>query len=410
MKYVFIFLSCVSLTLMSVPSGYAAEVTVNAEFKPSATNPDVGDFTNITPSTGFCVGDRAKTCPEGTFSVETDLKVTNKILRGTGSVLREQSYQKVKSNWQYVSLTDAETGKSIVLQFRITLLGQRFFHSGKGLYGKMNNAGTHPAGGCTGTQGWALSDGSSYRFAWLHPNSSTSTCNRVPASSLDLDNVDIDEISIGYELKSVASPLTLPNGNYSGGFQYSVGKDKDIDLGEGTYNDSSLQVYINAEIKHDFKAIIQGSNSIELIPPGGWRSWSNSSSPQFRLEGTGLVTMTASSPVSITAYCTHEQLKSCALKREGGDETVAVDINFSIPGVHERDTGESVTRLAIPITTPTTPGVIIEPDSYLNGVTGQVHFTVNEVESLKMASHPGSSWKGAATLVFDVDIPFLPDP
>ena len=120
--------------------------------------------------------------------------------------------------------------------------------------------------------------------------------------------------------------------------------------------------------------------------------------------------MTASSPVSITAYCTHEQLKSCALKREGGEETVAVDINFSMPGVHERDTGESVTRVAIPITTPTTPGVIIEPDSYLNGVTGQVHFTVNEVESLKMASHPGSSWKGAATLVFDVDIPFLPDP
>ncbi|EJC0565554.1 hypothetical protein MX054_002358 [Enterobacter cloacae] len=410
MKYIFILLSCVSLTLIFLPSGYAAEVVVNAEFKPSAANPDVVDFTNITPSTGFCVGDRAKTCPEGTFSIDTGIEVENKILRGTGGILREQTFQKVKSNWQYVTLTDAETGKTIILQFRITLLGQRFYHRDKGLLNKLNGAGALPGGGCTGTQGWALSDGSSYRFAWLHPDRASSTCNRAPVSSLDLDNVNIDEVSIGYELRSIASPLTLPNGNYSGGFQYTVGKDKDIDLGEGTYNDTYLQVYINAEIKHDFKASIQGSNSIELIPPGGWRSWSNSSKPQFRLEGTGQILMTASSPVSITAYCTHEQLKSCALKREGGDETVAVDINFSMPGVHERDTGESVTRVAIPITTPATPGVIIEPDNYLNNVTGQVHFTVNEVESLKMASHPGSTWKGSATLVFDVDIPFLPDP
>lgn len=390
--------------ILSIMTSQAATVEISAEFKPSAAEPDKNSFTDTTAHSGFCKT-YPTACPAGTFSIMTDLSVENKTLSHSSRDNRDHTYQKANSRWQYVMLTDHETGKSIVVQFRIVLLAQRFARTSNSFNGSdFNLAGRAPEGGCTGTTAYMTSQ--NYEFAWLHP-AEISTCYKT-VKNIDYNDVKIERISVGYEMKSL-SPLTMPNGSFKGGYGYTVGKGMDIDFGEGTYSDDTLQVNISAEIQHDFKVSIQGSNSVELSPPGGWRSWSASNNAQFRLEGTGQVNMTASSPVSITAYCTHEQLKSCALKREGGDETVAVDIDFSMPGMHERESKEPVTRIAIPITTPTTPGLILVPDSYVNGAIGQVNFSVNEIESLKMAKHLGSTWKGSATLVFDADLPFSPD-
>ncbi|MEW5561078.1 hypothetical protein AB1287_12640 [Enterobacter asburiae] len=52
-------------------------------------------------------------------------------------------------------------------------------------------------------------------------------------------------------------------------------------------------------------------------------------------------------------------------------------------------------------------GTVIEPVSYVN-TNGSVDFVVGEPASALMLEHLGSTWRGAATLIFDSELPFIP--
>lgn len=385
--------------LLLSSSTIADTLMVETEFRPSAANPEENMFTNITPETGYCTERPADCQKAGVFSLLTNLEVSNRHINSKNSDLRYRSYQRLNSQWRKVTLRDVFSGRNIEAEFRIIMLAhQTNTIDTPGSYYSNNPV----AGGCSHTVGWGTPTYN--KWAWIHPEG-INICHR------DITKVDpaasLTKISIGYELRA-QNPMTLPNGSFKGSVSYSVGKDQDIDLGEGSYNDPQLTINIITTIQHELIVSHKGSEKVTLTPPGGWQDWITSGATQFTLKGKGEFTMGASSPISITARCTHQVLNDCAIQKEGDDGPVFVPVHLALtlPGMKNRDTGENIVNTVIPVYAPQTPGIIVQPENFLN-TTGTIDFTVNEVSSLRMGQYPGSVWKGDATIIFDADLPFF---
>lgn len=378
----------------------AETLNVTAEFRPSAANPRVDKFENTTPVAGFCL-DYQRFCGEGVFSIATNLNVNNRSLIAGSNNNNERVFQKLDANWKTISLTDDETGQSITVQFRLMLIGQRFSRSGGGFVtADFNSAGGYPQGGCGGTIGAGIAN-SYFRFAWNH-SSLPASCYRNVVN-MNYTDFKISDISVGYEMKS-SSPMNMPNGTFKGSVSYSVGNGQQIDLGAGDYSDNILEIKIEAQIEHELKFEMVGSEKVPMIPPGGWQDWTSGGATQFRLEGTGSFRTTASAPFSVYLECQHKVLNSCAMQREGDDTLVQVDTTITIPFVIERVSGEDITNWPIYVRSIHTPDYVFEPRSYINAFLSTVKFSVNQVESLRMGNYPGSTWRGSATLIFDAEI------
>lgn len=392
--------SCSILYLFST-SLTAEEMQIETEFRPSADNPGVDKFTNLTPESGYCL-DRPAYCDQmGVLSLLTGLRVTDRVFDSNSSDLRRRSYQRLNSSWRTVTLLDKGNSQNIQLEFRLVMLSQRITPKNPSSDTGWDTY-TPPTGGCKNTVGWGTT--SWILWAWGHQEG-VSTCHRQ-VSKID-DTATLSAISIGYELRA-PDPMTLPNGNFSGSISYSVGKDQDIDLGEGAYSDSELTFNIQSNIQHELKVEHLGSPKVKLEPVGGWDDWVGNGASQFRLEGKGNFTIVASSPVSITARCDQQVLNDCAIQKEGGDGdpvVVPLALMLTIPEMVDAKTGEAINKTLIPAYAPQTPGIVMKPVDLLNHVA-TVDFSVNEVSSLRMGQYPGSAWKAGVTLIFDSELPF----
>lgn len=380
----------------------AEDLSISASFRPSATNPNYDKFVNETPQSGFCA---SYSCPPGAFSIMTGLAVNNRVINSNDpGDMRLHTYQKLRSEWRQVNLFHRDSGRWITFDFRLNLIGQRFFRpSNSWEHADFNNAGASPEGGCSGRNGQVSKN--VYLFAWVHPEASGSVCSKH-ISNIDRSDVTINQISVGYELRSL-NPMTMPNGIFRGSIEYTVGKGMDIDLGEGDYNDNVLRINIEATIEHELKITALGNTRINLQPQGGWDSWNQSGAPDFQLSGRGNFVMVASSPLSVSVECTYSILNACALQMDGSTEKAPVLVNLTMPGMRVRETGAPVEDVFIPLYRGGVAGMVIEPISYVNGI-GTVDFTVGKAASALMVEHLGSTWRGATTLIFDSELPFIP--
>ncbi|WP_312626466.1 hypothetical protein [Scandinavium sp.] len=380
----------------------AEDLTISASFRPSAHNPDYDNFKNDTPQSGHCA---TYPCASGRFSILTGLMVNNRVIDSTNLAdKRLHSYQKVRSEWREVHLFHRESGRWVTVEFRLNLLAQRFFRPEVSwATSDFQGASANPEGACSGNNGAVSTN--VYHLAWSHPEASSSVCTKNILNIVRND-VTIDRISIGYQLRS-PSPMTMPNGTFRGSIEYSVGRGMDIDLGEGDYSDNVLRINIEATIEHELRVGTLGNTRISLQPPGGWDNWNHGGAPDFKLSGRGNFTVVASSPLSLSVECTHSVLNTCALQKDGSTEKVPVLVNLTIPGMRIRETGGDVVDTFIPLYRGGVVGTVIEPVSYVNTI-GSVDFTVGEPASALMVEHLGSTWRGAATLIFDSELPFIP--
>lgn len=393
-----------ALCLFSVLSTFAGaeDLDITASFRPSATNPNYDSFTNETPQSGYCAN---YPCLPGAFSILTGLVVNNRVINSNDtSDMRLHTYQKLRSEWREVSLFHRGSGRFITFDFRLNLVGQRFYRpTSSWATTDFNNAGGSPQGGCTGKNGMVSTN--VYLFAWVHPETSSSVCTKH-ISNIDRSDVTLNQISVGYELRS-KNPMTMPNGIFAGSIEYSIGRGADIDLGEGDYSDSVLRINITATIEHELKVTPLGSTRINLQPQGGWDDWNQSGAASVKLNGRGHFTTVASSPLSISVECTHSILNACALQMDGSTEKAPVLVNLTMPGMRIRETGAPVTDVFIPLYRGGVVGMLIEPERPVNDISS-VDFTIGEAGSALMVKHPGSTWRGSATLIFDSELPFIP--
>lgn len=399
MKLTFNTLAFLLILIASMSSALAEELAITTEFKPSASNPAHNEFTNTTPVSGFCAN---WTCPTGTFSLRTDITATNRIINTNSSDLRHHTYQHLDANWRTATLYDKTTRRSISVQFRISLLGMRFIRSTASWQGSdFNNAGRSPNGNCTGVSS-ALSN-SQFEYAWNHPEG-INTCDKN-ISNIDLNDVRMDRISIGYEMKVIESPMTIANGEYVGSITYNIGNNKEIDLGQADYTDNELKINITASVQHEFRVASSGPTRIELEPTGGW-DIVRGGATEARLEGRSSFSLTASAPFGIYTECEHSRLGSCALKMDGAANTVPLNVAVTMPNMRVRGTNEIVNNMSVPMRGSSMQQVIVEPITFSNAAESPIAFSVSAPDSRTMLANPGSTWKGTVTLVFDSELPF----
>uniref|UniRef100_UPI00289CC764 hypothetical protein n=1 Tax=Pantoea sp. CTOTU49201 TaxID=2953855 RepID=UPI00289CC764 len=287
MKLTFNTLVFLLMIIASMSSALAEELAITTEFKPSATNPAHNEFTNTTPVSGYCAN---WTCPAGTFSVRTYITADYRIINTNSSDPRHHTYQHLDANWRTATLYDKTTRRSISVRFRISLLGMRLMKD-VASWDKddFNNAGNSPNGNCTGV-GNARGN-SQFIYAWNHPEG-INTCEKN-ISNIVLNDVKIDQISIGYEMKVIESPMTIANGEYVGSITYNIGNNKEIDLGQADYTDNELKINITASVQHEFRVASSGPTRIELEPTGGW-DIVRGGATEARLEGRSSYSLTAS--------------------------------------------------------------------------------------------------------------------
>ncbi|EHN8793094.1 hypothetical protein I4B01_002720 [Enterobacter kobei] len=390
------------LTLATNRFVYADEVIITTEFTPSAVNPGNNEFVNTTPISGFCqTNANTAYCRAGNVTIATNLSARNRVLNFNSTSLRDQLYQRIDNGWRIVTLYDRGSRKQITATFRITAVFTRFVTRTGWDKDKFSVGGLSPVGGCE--RATSLSSSTVYDFGWIHPGPGLECYKKVP--DVNVNDITISPISIGYELRSL-SPMSLPNGNYEGSISYFVGNNNAIDLGNATYSDDELKITIRTTIKHDFKVEHTSSQKVMLEPQGGWDTVIGSGSNEVPLRAQSTFALTASAPFSLYLECEHNQLGNCALQKEGSDETVPVIISVTMPQMRNIITGESVTDMVLPMRQNHMPSFNLEPTQFNNAASSTVQFKINGPDSRKMITQPGTTWKGAVTLVFDADLPF----
>ncbi|WOJ30905.1 hypothetical protein R1917_00445 [Citrobacter koseri] len=395
-----LFFSITSL-FFTVPA-VAVDMYIETEFRPSADRPADNEFTNLTPETGFCLEHRVDCVRMGVKSLMTGIEMLSKTFDATKQEdLTRQAYQHLNSSFRPLIMRDPVTGKSFRAEFRIAMLANKFISNNAGVLEPENWQNlAAPEGGCSSSS--ISSSPEMVAWAWLHPEGSSTCYYRL--SNVIGAMASARDISIGYILRA-PNPMQLPQGTFNGVISYEIGTGKDIDIGGSTYTERELNIHISATIQHELKVSIQGDHHITLEPAGGWDAWSGGGNDQFRLEGQGRFSIVASSPVHISAECTHQVLNDCALQVEGESEPALVPLHLrlTIPGMINRTTGEEIRGTPILARALQTPGIIMEPVSLINNA-GVIDFFVDEVSSLRMGTYPGSTWKGSATIIFDAAV------
>lgn len=213
---------------------------------------------------------------------------------------------------------------------------------------------------------------------------------------------DVEELSIGFNM-NIPPPYRLKAGTYRGSITYRIGPGGDFDFGNDVSNLSgdSLTVNFELDVQHAFMfEFPPGSDRAVLEPRNGWQAWlAGGKAPQrlyrdlpFRVWSTG--------PFKVYKLCQYDTGAKCAIKNDGGEQ-VPVDVAMSLPaGVQHR--GQAVERLPLP--TGRLAALQFEAAMPTLNRPGQLHFEVGRNDVQAMLQHPGSTYTGQVTVVFDAEL------
>lgn len=210
----------------------------------------------------------------------------------------------------------------------------------------------------------------------------------------------IDRIIYGFRLES-PDPLKMSNGNYSGAFTFSVGRNQDIDLGDGVYRGQLVHgVNIKLTVRHQLRVAFpkqegEGISNVTLLPPGGWVNWlyNGGMAPKI-LEKDLPFRIWFSSPFTVALRCQYQWSASgeCALKDNKG-RTVPLK-TYYVNNYNEMTLlTTNKYRFVLPV----------QGKPVINSASS-IRFQVVGGTVAEMMKYPGSSFKGDVTLIFDAAI------
>jgi len=113
------------LMVMAAPSAEAANREIRALFQPDPSQPSKNVFINKTPNSGYCASYPVQCSQYNMFSIELPIRFdsTRAIEPGEGVPL------KVPANWRQLTITNAQTRETELVEVRIIGIGSRFFLS-----------------------------------------------------------------------------------------------------------------------------------------------------------------------------------------------------------------------------------------------------------------------------------------
>lgn len=381
-----------AVLMLALPMAQALQVTISAQYRGGAS----GHFENTTPPALFCQR-WPKRCPE--FGV-VDLPITfvKEVFGGTQDT-RDEYFVQLPSRRE-VDIYHEQTGEPHRVQLEISGVSQAV----GGPESSLNPVYISPRGGCTIEATIAQGNGT-VRYLWnvitpVSPAPCHSIVKRGDASYHQV--VNTDEMGIVYRL-SMPPPYRMAPGMYRGSVTYTIGPGGDFDFGNNVsqLNGSTLTLDFVLDVQHLFLfSFPPGSDRAVLEPAGGWLAWlGGGRAPQriyrdmpFRLWSTG--------PFKAYKKCQYEVDIRCGIRNGNGDE-VPVQVALSLPGGIQYQ-GQAAER--VPLPTGRAQALAFESAGPTLNRPGQLHFVVPKDQVPLMLAHPGSTYTGQVTVVFDAEL------
>lgn len=400
-------LAAVLLTCAAIAPATAAELDITARFRPSAAEPNITQFVNTTPLSGYC-SVHSELCRPSDVTITIPLEVA-RTWQIPGPI-EGHNYQRVDGTWKTVQVYSDVSGAPFEVRFRINLLSRRHLlgdlESGgqPGSIGDISvNSGVHGAavGGCSGRTG--IGGSHAYSFAWSTPVDFR-LCSRppyAPEKTIGPFHGSIDEISVGYDLVA-PNPLQLPNGTYTGSVNYSIGQGQQLDLGLGQYSDDLVNFNLTLTVEHQIRVEFPAnSDRVILEPDGGWLQWLNKGRRPTRLYREQPFRLWASAPLHMYLLCEHTLGNRCGIAETRTGDPVPVDISVSLPDAF-RHQGQLVQKIALPVGKPS--ALTFDAVRPLLSGRSLLHYSVAADQVNRMLDNHGSTYKGNVTIIFDAQI------
>lgn len=370
----------------------AAEVTFTAKYRGEAS----GRFENTTRQAGFC--GRWPTHCAGVETVGLPI-VFNKTSTAYAPDPRDQYYVKLPGRRTF-QVTNLNTQETYPMTFEIIGVSQRVWE------GSFKNPvfTRYPVGGCSYKITYSTSSlWTMYLWDVRTPQQpQPCTSNGAEAVSGERMTTYVDETAIAYRL-SMPSPLVMKPGLYSGSETYTVGPGMDFDFGNNVTGLNTHNLTLNFELDVEHAFVIDfppGSERAVLEPPGGWSGWLSRGQPPQRLSRDLLFKIWSSGPFTAYKLCQYPVGERCGIRNAANHE-VPVKVGVSMPnGI--RHAGTEVRKLDLP--TGQGSALSFEAVATVNNRTGQLNFEVEREHVQAMLQHPGSTYRGDVTVVFDAEM------
>ncbi|AUZ45012.1 hypothetical protein [Pseudomonas orientalis] len=377
---------------------------ITAVFRPDPSNPMSNKFINTTPQSGLCPWHVPAKCEAvNTFSIR------NSSFRAysTGPIPaypddpRKSAYFKVPSAFRDLQVTHRGTGRVETVQMRMAGIGGRW------------NAPV---------SSWATTDASWNRY-WYGAPSPCMPINYIAAGTnfalffwivpenagacsvtngYEIARMSYSTLEYGYELKT-PNPLGMDAGVYEGSITYSMGPGGDVDFGDAMIPDDNVLTFnFTLSVEHNLKVDLPpGGNRIELLPEGGWQAWLNRGRQPARLFRDQTFVISASGRFKMQLECGLAVGNTCGLRNDAGDQ-VPLQVAVSLPFGMQDQAGQAVNKLPLRLDGVGTE--LFQPVFYVNNRSGKLHFEVENDDVKGMLEHPGSTYSGVVTVIWDSEV------
>lgn len=402
------YLGALGAALLFSTSALASTQEITARFRPDPGNPMVNKFENTTPISSICAAHIPARCKAlNIFSLrDTSFSASAIVPILANHADERQGFMvKVPSQWRDLEVTHARTGETEIVQMRIAGVG--------GLWQVPRPPGVSAWAqpGLTWQSQWmrapAPCESTSHlaagvataSFFWLTPENA-GACSRQPSE--ELATLTLRTMEYAYELRT-PNPLGMSSGLYTGGITYTRGPNGDYDYGDVILpSQDSITFNFTLSVEHTLKVDIPpGANKVELLPQGGWQAWLNQGRAPARLFRDQTFLIASSSRFKMTLECGRVMNNTCGLQNEAGHE-VPLNINVSLPHGLNDATGQPVNR--VPLFLDGSRTELFQPGFYVDRRPGTLHFAVEKEQVATMLEHPGSTYRGAATVIWDTEI------
>lgn len=380
----------------------AASIDVTGEYKPATYEVEFGKFINTTPCsvaeemTGdfWCKG-TASLDKEQAVVIKTTI---HRTVKNNNNLRDAITYQKFTGK-KTVELVN-EHGDRKTLSFILTNIG-----------GSHNN-NILEAASSTGKQWlYAVSGDCNFRLGswassyWLEYFFDIKKANQMTGGICYNNDFKKGFVSaetymrrfyIGYRLVP-PDPLKMQNGTYKGSLTLTVGANQDLDFGNGTYSDSTLIVNFSLKVQHQIKVEFPaGSDKVVLQPPGGWHDWiyrGKSHQPPYLIAELPY-RLWVSSDYNVWLNCQYAYGEVCMLNNERLGMKVRLEVIYVNKSKEELPLKHGVKKLFT---------ASVRGPYYINEARSII-FKVQKPALTLMMEHPGSTYKGNVTLIYDAAI------
>ncbi|PRA29208.1 hypothetical protein [Pseudomonas poae] len=400
----------VSCLLWAAPASALVQ-DITAVFRPDASKPDENTFTNTTPVTGYCQMAPGQCADNKTFSIRLPVSAQSSgPLMAKPADPRQGAYWKAPAQWRSVTVVNM-FGEEETVELRISGIGSRhqFDRHVAELVGGgvsalqghqrlwVGSSWVNPPSPCR-YSGVGFYGDFTYQFLWKTPVEEG--CAKIP--NYPIPDMRYEYLDIAYELRT-PNPLTMSTGVYSGVLNFGIGPHQDFDFGDVMLpNDSQLMLSFTLDVQHILKVDLPpGGERVELLPQGGWQAWLQHGRPPARLLRDQTVRLTASSRFKMLLECSVIAGNTCGLKN-GAGEQVPVQVAVTLPSGLSDGAGQSVNKRPLRLDGSGTE--LFQPSSYVDNRPAVLHFEVAKDDVGTMLSHPGSTYSGGVTVVWDSEV------